>query len=111
MLTGILLLVSEPVRLSICSFERMVRVEPFSVFNTLCEDGRVILTLSAIGAGVGVSVATVFWLAKRAPLVPQCYDSRGRLLCSRCPQGGACERSGRAHADSAASEEVSELSV
>lgn len=70
-----------------------------------------ILTLSAIGASVGVSVATVFWLAKRAPLVPQCYDSRGRLSCTQCSQGGVCERSKGMHADTAASEELSELSV
>jgi hypothetical protein len=45
-----------------------------------------VIIISAIGLGVGISLATVLVsCVKNAPLVPECYDSCGKLHCTDCP--------------------------
>lgn len=44
-----------------------------------------ILTITALGLGIGVSAVGLLWNAKKVPLVPECYDSGGKLQCEDCP--------------------------
>lgn len=42
------------------------------------------LTLTVLALGATASCGLLFMMAKNAPLVPECYDSCGKLHCPAC---------------------------